>query len=300
MMWGTNVTVRNATVWQTYNGGVVNLGWGAGSAGDGCLIDGLYVVKTDWLIPNSPGFTKPHLDGQNDAVIASLMVPGTMYGTVNTPVFRNILVEDPPNVLFSLKILFPECNDPGSPRDNDCTPVDLMLPSVLNLNIENLCTPAAIQPNSIGFLNIPAGFTNELPSGADYIFPTNYTLHGSMNIGMTNIIIQSTNGTVNPLTSANAAAVAGLITNGANINLTYGFNPDPCLSCLPQLAITSLRTNAILTWPTNFPAFNLEFATNLASATVWQTNSTAPSVIGGLNVVTNPISSKQQFYRLTQ
>ena len=83
-MWGANVIVRNATVWQTYNGGVVNLGWGAGSAGDGCLIDGLYVVKTDWLIPTSPGFTKTHLDGQNDAVIASLMVPSTVFGNLNT------------------------------------------------------------------------------------------------------------------------------------------------------------------------------------------------------------------------
>jgi hypothetical protein len=300
MMWGTNVTVRNATVWQTYNGGVVNLGWGAGSAGDGCLIDGLYVVKTDWLVPTGPSFNKLHLDGQNDAVIASLMVPGTMYGTVNTPVFRNILVEDPPNVLLSLKILFPECNDPGSPRDNDCTPVNLTLPSVLNLNIENLCTPAAIQPNSIGFLNIGADFISELPTNSDNFFPTNYTLHGSMNIGLTNVIIQSTNGTVNPLTSANAVAVAGLITNGTNINLSYGFNPNPCLSCLPQLAITSSRTDTILTWPTNFPAFSLEFATNLASPTIWQTNPTAPTIIGGLNVVTNPISSTHQFYRLIQ
>ncbi len=53
MMWGTNTTVRNATVWQNYNGGVVNLGWGANSAGDGCLIDGLYVVKTG-LQPHRP------------------------------------------------------------------------------------------------------------------------------------------------------------------------------------------------------------------------------------------------------
>jgi hypothetical protein len=300
MMWGTNVTVRNATIWQNYNGGVVNLGWGAGSAGDGCLIDGLYVVKTDWLIPTGPGFNKTHLDGQNDAVIASLMVPGTMYGTVNTPVFRNILVEDPPNVLFSLKILFPECDDPDNPRYGNCTPVDLTLRSVLNLNIENLCTPATIQRNPIGFLNIQAPFTNEVPGAVTNIFTNNFTLIGSMNIGMTNVIIRSTNGTVNPLTSANAATVAGLITNGTNINLSYGFNPDPCLSCLPQLAITSSRTNAILTWPTNFPAFILEFATNLASPTVWQTNPTAPVVIGGLNVVTNPISSKHQFYRLTQ
>jgi hypothetical protein len=300
MMWGTNVTVRNATVWQNYNGGVVNLGWSDNSPGDGCLIDGLYVVKTDWNTPITPSFTKTNLNGQNNAVIASLMVPGTLFGTVNTPLFRNILVEDPPNVLFSLKILFPECGDPNNPRDDTCIEVDLTLPSVLNLNIENLCTPASLQPNSIGFLTIPAGFASEFPTNGDNTFPTNYTLTGSMNIGLTNVIIQSTNGTVNPLTSANAAAVAELITNGANINLSYGFNPDPCLSCLPQLAITASRTNAILTWPTNFPAFSLEFATNLASPTVWQTNPTAPAVIGGLNVVTNPIFSTHQFYRLTQ
>jgi hypothetical protein len=55
-----------------------------------------------------------------------------------------------------------------------------------------------------------------------------------------------------------------------------------------------------MTWPTNFPAFSLESTTNLASPTVWQTNPTAPAVIGGLNVVTNRITSKHQFYRLTQ
>ncbi len=56
MMWGTNITVTNATVWQNYNGGVVNLGWDDNSPGDGCLIDGLYVVKTDWLKPTASGF----------------------------------------------------------------------------------------------------------------------------------------------------------------------------------------------------------------------------------------------------
>ncbi|HUD84464.1 MAG TPA: hypothetical protein VMQ67_13220, partial [Candidatus Saccharimonadales bacterium] len=278
MMWGTNVTVRNATVWQTYNGGVVNLGWDDGSAGDGCLIDGLYVVKTDWHSPMSPSFTKTDLSGQNNAVIASLMVPGTMFGTNNTPLFRNILVEDPPNVLFSLKILFPECDDPDNPRFGDCALAKLTLPSVLNLNIENLCTPAALQKNSIGFYTAKAPFNYQFPAGVTNTFTTNYTFTGSMNIGLTNVIIQSTNGTVNPLTSANAAAVAELITNGDNLTLSYGFNPDPCLSCLPQLAITSSRTNAILTWPTNFPAFSLEFATKLASPTVWQTNPTAPAV----------------------
>jgi hypothetical protein len=62
----------------------------------------------------------------------------------------------------------------------------------------------------------------------------------------------------------------------------------------------SSRTNAILTWPANFPAFSLEFSTNLDSPTVWQTNPSAPVVIGGLNVVTNPPPGKRQFYRLKQ
>ncbi len=301
MMWGSNVIVRNATVWQNYNGGVVNLGWNAASPGDGCLIDGLYVVKTDWNTPNHPpNFNKPNLDGQNNAVIDSLMVPGTVFGNVKTPLFRNILVEDPPNVLFSLKIVFPECNDPDSPRDGTCTPADLTLPAVVHLNIENLCTPASVWSNSIGFLNIPAGFEYEFPSGVTNTNAANFTLAGSMYIGFSNVIIQTADGTVNPLTSANAAAVGGLLTNGTNINLSYGFNPDACLLCLPQLAITSSRTNAILTWPTNFPAFSLQFATNLASSAVWQTNPTAPAVVGGLNVVTNPITGKRQFYRLKQ
>jgi len=300
MMWGTNVIVRNATVWQTYNGGVVNLGWGTNSAGDGCLIDGLYVVKTDWHSPTGPGFSKTQLDGQNNAVIASLMVPGTVFGIRNTPVFRNILVEDPPNVLFSLKIVFPECNDPGSPRDDACNVVDLTLPAVLDLNIENLCSPAALQPNSIGFLTIGAGVITELPTNSDNYFPTNYTLHGSIKIGFTNVIIQSTNGTVNPLNSANAATVANLITHGANINLSYGFSPDPCLSCLPYLAITASHTNVILTWPTNFTGFTLETATNLEPPAVWKTNTITPAVISGQNVITNPILGRRRFFRLTQ
>ena len=300
MIWGTNVTVRNATVWQNYNGGVVNLGWGAESFGDGCLIDGLYVVKTDWHSPNHISFMDAKLDGQNNAVIASLMVPGTRFGAAARPVFQNILIEDPPLVLFSLKIVYPECNDTGGPREGNCANVDLTLPSVLKLNLKNLCSPASILSNSIGFLSVPTNFPYEFPDGTINYFTNGYTFTGSMDIGMTNIILLSTNGTVNPLTSANASAVAGLLTNGTNINLSYGFTPDPCLSCLPQLAITSSRKNAILTWPTNFPTFSLESATNLAPSSLWQTNPTTPSVIGGLNVVTNPVTSKHQFYRLKQ
>jgi uncharacterized repeat protein (TIGR03803 family) len=72
------------------------------------------------------------------------------------------------------------------------------------------------------------------------------------------------------------------------------------ISLSPQLIIMRSGTNVIVTWPASFTGFTLEFATNLVPPTVWQTNSTASVVISGQNVVTNPISSTQQFYRLAQ
>ena len=72
----------------------------------------------------------------------------------------------------------------------------------------------------------------------------------------------------------------------------------------PQLTIIPSGANVILTWPTDYNGFTadftLEFATNLVSPTIWQTNSTAPVVIGDQNVVTNPITGTQMFFRLTQ
>lgn len=300
MMWGSNVTVINATVWQNYNGAPVNLGWGANSPGDGCLIDGLYVVKMDWHSPNRISFTDQKLDGQNDAVIASLMVPRTQFGSNNPPLFRNILVEDPPRVLLSLKIVFPECNDGSGPREGNCASVDLTLPSVLNLNLENLCSPVSLLTNSIGFLTVSSNFTYEFPTGTFNTFTNGYTFTGTMNVGLTNVILQSADGTLTPLTSDNAADLGMILTSGNNVHVNYGFAPNQCLACLPQLTMSSAGGNVILTWPTNFPSFSLETATNLASPIIWKTNSTAPVVIGGLNVVTNPISRTQRFYRLSQ
>jgi hypothetical protein len=66
------------------------------------------------------------------------------------------------------------------------------------------------------------------------------------------------------------------------------------------ITIISTGADAVLSWPTNFRSFSLEMATNLASPTIWRTNATLPVVINGLNVVTNPLSGMQQFYRLSQ
>jgi hypothetical protein len=226
MMWGSNVTVTNATVWQNYNGGVVNLGWTDKSPGDGCLIDGLYVVKTDWLEPTTnSSFEQPSLDGQNNAVITSLMVPGTMFGSVHPPLFRNIFVEDSPRTLFSLKILFEE--DPSVYGN-----VELTNSSVLNLDIENLLTPAPILESLIGFQTVPENFTYEFPTGTTNTFTSAYTFTGSMTINLTNVMVELPDGTMQPLTNANDA-----VTSGNNVLVNYDFIPgsfNPRLFPLPS------------------------------------------------------------------
>jgi hypothetical protein len=92
------------------------------------------------------------------------------------------------------------------------------------------------------------------------------------------------------------------MTSGTNVQVNYDFIPGRCSICLPrpQLAIISAGANVILTWPTNVSGFALETATNLVSPIVWKTNLTAPVIISGENVVTNPITDTQQFYRLKQ
>jgi uncharacterized repeat protein (TIGR03803 family) len=68
----------------------------------------------------------------------------------------------------------------------------------------------------------------------------------------------------------------------------------------PQLDITVSGSNVWLSWPANATGFTLESATNLLPPVAWQTNSTAPIVLGGQNFITNPISGSQMFFRLSQ
>jgi uncharacterized repeat protein (TIGR03803 family) len=68
----------------------------------------------------------------------------------------------------------------------------------------------------------------------------------------------------------------------------------------PQLAIARSGTNVILTWSAGLSGFNLEFATNLVSPTVWNTNLPAPVILSGFNTVTNAISASLKFYQLSQ
>lgn len=224
MIWGSPVTVTNATIWQGYNGGVISLGWSDNSAGDKNMVDGLWVVKTDWIVPtvqswtalSQPGPPNP-LNGQNNAVIASLQIPSTMYGKNSPPVFRNIYVEDPPQVLFSIKIVPPvNCTDPT------CVATFLTQnSSVVQLKIQNLFSPQSVIENSIGFQIIPKGFIANATDTTS-IFPSNFTLLGTMNIELTNVWIKLPFGLALPLTNSFTADWLGKIsTNGSGVHVNY-------------------------------------------------------------------------------
>jgi hypothetical protein len=77
-----------------------------------------------------------------------------------------------------------------------------------------------------------------------------------------------------------------------NFSLTGSFGP--------QLTVIPSGTNVVLMWPTNTSGFTLQSAPSFVPPVVWNPVYQGSFVVGGQNALTNPISSTQRFYRLTQ
>jgi hypothetical protein len=82
--------------------------------------------------------------------------------------------------------------------------------------------------------------------------------------------------------------------NQGSGNLSVLFNTSPS----PLLGITSVSNQAVLVWPALYGNYILQSTTNLVSPSVWSTNFPSPVILNGKNIVTNPITRKQQFFRL--
>src|ERR1017187_8571428 len=112
--------------------------------------------------------------------------------------------------------------------------------------------------------------------------------------------------------SDGANPYAGLILSGTTLYGTAGWggsSGDGTVFSLslgsvsapvPTLTIIPFGANVILTWPTDAAGFTLQSTTNLVSPVVWSIVSPGPIVIGGQNLVINPISGTRKFYRLSQ
>jgi len=104
-----------------------------------------------------------------------------------------------------------------------------------------------------------------------------------------------------------------LLTASGNDTLTFSEPADPSdvwglvldnISVVsvapPQLTLTASGPNVIVSWPTNATGLTLQSTTNLGSSAAWTTNTPAPVIVNDQNVVTNPISGTQMFFRLSQ
>ncbi|HWD92584.1 MAG TPA: NHL repeat-containing protein [Verrucomicrobiae bacterium] len=67
---------------------------------------------------------------------------------------------------------------------------------------------------------------------------------------------------------------------------------------LPLLSVTTANNQIVLAWPTNNADFTLQSASVLNPGTVWSDLTSNPPVLGSQFVVTNPISSGAQYFRL--
>jgi uncharacterized repeat protein (TIGR03803 family) len=187
----------------------------------------------------------------------------------------------------------------------------------------------ALNTDGSGFTTL-YNFTNSTPPGPSGLVLSGKTLYGTTfqggSWGNGTVFAVTTDGSEfrslysftqasGPLfgvhtNSDGAGPQAGLILSGHTLYGTaseggrFGNGTVFSISFTPQLTITPYGTNVILTWPTNYAGFDytgyrLQSTTNLASP-VWTTNLPAPWSGNGQNIVINPISSTQQFFRLSQ
>ena len=103
---------------------------------------------------------------------------------------------------------------------------------------------------------------------------------------------------------------AGLVISGNTLYGTtsgggssgYGTVFSLTLPVPPPLTIIADGANVVLTWSAAATGFTtgyaLESATNLVPPMAWQTNSMAPIIIGGQDVIISPLTGSQQFFRL--
>ena len=82
---------------------------------------------------------------------------------------------------------------------------------------------------------------------------------------------------------------------GTVFSLSLPMPPPP-----PQLSILLSGTNVILTWSTNTTSYTVQFATNIVPPIIWTAVSPGAVIVNGQNTVTNFISGKQKYYRLSQ
>lgn len=98
-------------------------------------------------------------------------------------------------------------------------------------------------------------------------------------------------------TAPTAVGDRNVVTNSLNNGRTF-FRLSSVAGGVPILRINRTNNLVVLSWPTNASGFFLESRNSLSGAAPWISVGTAPTVIGGRNVVTNSLSNGRTFFRL--
>jgi uncharacterized repeat protein (TIGR03803 family) len=241
--------------------------WG-GSSGFGTVFS---------LNTNGTGFTTLHsfADGSDGAVpapYAGLVLSGkTLYGTAEEGGdygYGTVFSLNTNGAGFTTLYSFTGGDAGEAPNDRLVLSGGMLYGTADGGSASN-GTVFAINTNGTGFTNL-YGF----PNGIDGALGTGLILCGNALYGTT--------------------SVGGAWGDGTVFSLTL-----PPVSA-PQLTLTRSGANVILSWPATAAGFTLQSTTNLGLPAFWTTNSPAPVLVNGQNVVTNALSGIQQFYRLTQ
>jgi hypothetical protein len=71
-------------------------------------------------------------------------------------------------------------------------------------------------------------------------------------------------------------------------------SPTPAVS----LGIAVTGNQALLSWPTNAPTYQLQFTPTLGATNSWTTLTNTPTIVSNLFQATVPIQDTQGFFRL--
>jgi uncharacterized repeat protein (TIGR03803 family) len=183
-------------------------------------------------------------------------------------------------------------------------------------------TVFSIQTDGTGFVVLHTFTAGDGSTNVDGRFPQGFTLSGNTLYGVTSaggilgegcVFAMNTDGTgftnlynfagpdgANPYSFPllfYANKLYGTTVSGGSSNFGSIFS---LALPLPALTVRSSATNLVICWPTNATNLSLQFATNLVPPVIWNSNLPLPTIVNGLNTVTNPMTGGQKFFRLSQ
>ena len=233
------------------------------------------------------------------AVATIVVAPGIAGSAVLTSTVTG--VESDPNLLNNVVTNTTTVQTPFA--DISVSVVDLPDPVLVAAN--STLTYAITITNSGPATATAVSLTNTLPSEVAFVSatPAGYTISGS-------VVTFANLGNLGSGASINATIIVSPLVGGQLTNTTVvasavadplkGNNTVSVKTIVSGMSFVRSGNSLLISWPSDATGYTLQYTTNLASPILWQTVTPAPSVVSGMNYVTNTIGAGNRFFRLTK